>query len=78
MQHEPTQAQTIEEMKAWCLDNYANGADTMAECWGTSDYADLFIDHNGQALTTAEAWDLLKQLAGVYEERQADARNSAF
>jgi hypothetical protein len=73
-----TQAQTIEEMKAWCLENYTNGADTMAECWSTSDFADLFTDMDGQPQTTAQAWDMLKRLAGVYSERQADARNSAF
>ena len=37
-----THAATIEAMKAWCLDNYTNGADTMAECWSDSDYAELF------------------------------------
>lgn len=28
--------------------------------------------------TFAEAWDLLRRLAAVYADRQADARNSAF
>lgn len=70
-----TQAQTIEAMKAWSLDNYDKGADTMAECWTTEDYAELITDCNND---TAKAWDMLRRLADVYAERQADARNSAF
>lgn len=73
-----TQAQTIEAMKAWSLENYDQGADTMAECWSTSDYAELFTDMDGQPRTEAQAWQTLKQLAAVYAERQADARHSAF
>lgn len=70
-----TQAQTIEQMKQWAIDNYTNGADTMAECWGTSDYADLIAECDND---TAKAWGMLRRLADVYSERQADARNSAF
>lgn len=70
-----TQAETIEQMQQWAIDNYSNGADTMAECWGREDYAELITDCNND---TAKAWDMLHRLAGVYSERQADARNSAF
>ena len=73
-----TQAETIEAMKRWSLENYTNGADTMAECWSTSDYADLFTDIDGQPQTAAQAWAMLKRLADVYAERQSDARHSAF
>ena len=73
-----THTATIEAMKQWAMDNYSNGADTMAECWGTSDYAELFTDSDGNPKTAAEAWDMLRRLADVYSERQADARNSAF
>ena len=73
-----TNEQTIEAMKAWCLDNYDKGADTMFECWGTSDYAELFTDHEGKPRTTKQAWATLKSLADVYADQQADARNSAF
>jgi len=73
-----TQAETIEAMQQWCLDNYTKGADTMAECWSTSDFADLFTDSDGKPKTTAQAWRMLKSIADVYAERQADARNSAF
>ena len=78
MQDTTTQAETIAAMQQWAIDNYTNGADTMAECWGASDYAELFTDCDGNPQTTAQAWDLLRRLAGVYSERQEDARNSAF
>ena len=73
-----TQAETIEAMKAWSLENYENGADTMAECWSTQDYKNLFTDVNGKPQTSAQAWKLLKNLASIYADQQADARNSAF
>ena len=63
----------IKAMKTWCMDNYDNGADTMVECWGDSDYEELF-----ESNTTEEAWDLLKRIVAVYKDRQADAENSAF
>lgn len=73
-----TQAQTIEQMQQWAIDNYTNGADTMAECWGLDEYASLFTDHEGNPRTAAQAWATLRALADVHAERQADARNSAF
>ena len=73
-----TQAQTIEQMKNWCMDHYDKGADTMIECWSDQNYAALFTDYEGRPQTTAQAWDLLRRLADIYSERQADARNSAF
>jgi len=63
----------VAAMKAWCLDNYENGADTMAECWGDSDYEALFTTDT-EPRTIAEAWETLKAVASVYRERQADAR----
>lgn len=72
----------IEAMKKWCMDNYCNGADTMVECWDDSNYEDLFkpseYDPTQTAPTVEEAWQTLRDIAGIYEERQADARNSAF
>jgi hypothetical protein len=69
-----TQAETIAAMEQWALDNYDKGADTMAECWGASDYAKLITDCG----SAAKAWAALRDIAEVYAERQADARNSAF
>ena len=55
-------------MKAWCQDNYSNGADTMVECWGDAEYEEML-----QGRTTRAAWQLLKRIVSVYRERQADA-----
>ena len=68
----------IKAMKQWCIDHYEQGADTMVECWGTQDYADLFVDHEGKPVTHEQAWTSLKQLADIYQDQQADAINSAF
>lgn len=70
--------ETIDQMKQWCLEHYDQGADTMVECWSTSDYEDLFVSHDGTLATTEQAWERLKSVAAVYADRQADARNSAF
>jgi hypothetical protein len=56
-------------MKKWCEDNYTNGADTMVECWADEDYAKLFDNTD----CAEGAWSTLKDVAGVYAERQADA-----
>jgi hypothetical protein len=50
----------------------------MAECWSDSDYLELFTGHDGKPLTDRQAWATLKSVAAVYEDRQADARNSVF
>lgn len=68
----------VNAMKQWCLDHYEEGGDTMVECWDNKDYVALFSDLDGTPVTTEEAWKRLKDLASIYEEQQADARNSAF
>ena len=65
---------TIAAMKAWCVENYENGADTMVECWCDSDYEDMIK----RAPDVAAAWDTLKSVASIYADRQANARNEAF
>jgi len=67
----------IKAMKQWCMDNYDKGADTMVECWSDSDYAELF-SFEGETFTAKQAWDRLKRIVAVYQDRQADARNSVF
>jgi hypothetical protein len=81
----------IDKMKQWCLDNYEQGADTMVECWDSTDYEDLFYtNHNPldpaivvghitvrPRVPFAEAWSRLKSIASIYAERQADARYHA-
>lgn len=72
-----TRAETIQAMKDWCMENYENGADTMVECWTAEDYERLF-SFEGEAHTDEQAWEILKAIASVYADQQADARNSAF
>ena len=60
----------IEEAKAWALENYEKGADTFVECYSTSDWE----EHLREAGSEKAAWKMLKRLASVYRERQADAR----
>lgn len=64
-------AEMIANMKAWCLENYENGADTMVECWGDEDYKEMI---EGCTKTGTDPWGVLKTIAGVYADRQADAR----
>ena len=68
------QLRTVAAMKRWALANYERGADTMVECWPTDEYLDLLR----RTPTTAEAWAVLRAVAAVYRDQQADARNSAF
>lgn len=65
------QEDNIKQLKAWCLENYENGADTMIECWGNEEYQELLDDCDGNL---AEALDILRGLASVYADQQADAR----
>jgi len=63
----------IAAMKQWCADNYCNGADTMVECWDDAEYASLWDD----GATDEQAWKTLRDVASVYADRIADAKNSA-
>jgi hypothetical protein len=78
----------IQKMKAYCLANYEKGYDTMVECWTDADYEQLFYTTNPNRDTRKfqpevrcsfdDAWKRLHSIASVFEERRADARNSAF
>jgi hypothetical protein len=46
----------------------------MVECWSHEDYANLFVDCDGNPKTPEYAWHILKSIAEVYADRQADAR----
>lgn len=77
----PTQAQAqaaqqaIPQLRQWCADNYENGADTMVECWSTSDYVQCLARHDNDYDATLKT---LKSVASVYLDRQANARNERF
>ena len=65
----------ITDLKAWCEKNYEKGASTMVECWDESDYDKLLADNNG---SLKKSLKVLKQLASIYREQEADARISEF
>lgn len=58
---------TVAQLKEWAKANYEKGADTFVECWEDSDYEEVIAEQ-------ADPLAFMKQLAGIYEERQADAR----
>lgn len=74
-----TVEQTIEQMKAWCLANYDNGADTMVECWETEDYEDLINTArrcHGRSWKS-NAWKTLRSVAAIYKDQQQNAKIEA-
>ena len=65
----------IAKLKKWAEENYNKGADTIVECWSKEDYIEALND-NGNDYDKTLAF--LKTISGVYEDRQAGARNSVF
>lgn len=65
----------IETLKAYAVTNYNNGMDTFVECYDTAEWQELLDECGGDVEETKKFMD---QLADVYRDRQADARNSAF
>lgn len=70
---QPTKRKSVEKLKAWALANYENGADTFVECWSDNDYSKLIAQEG----STKKALAVLRRLASVHAERQADARHYA-
>ena len=64
------QDEMIAKLKVWSEKNYERGADTFVECWSDNDYAELITDSGG---SYSKSLDVLKRVASVYRERQADA-----
>jgi len=65
-----TQEVGIARMRAWCQANYSRGADTMVECWEQSDWE----RHWNDASNYTDAFKILRRVAAVYRDQQADAR----
>jgi hypothetical protein len=71
-----TQRESIVRLREWCEDNYTNGADTMVECWMDSDFLDTLVDpYTGEQNAEFYALSILKSVAEVYADWQADARH---
>lgn len=65
----------IDILKAYAEANYNNGMDTLVECYDTAEWQELLDDSSGDV---DEAKKLMDELAEVFRDRQADARNSAY
>lgn len=63
-------AEVVAELQEWCRANYNRGGDRMVECWDKKAFEDLLKE---VADSKAKALGMLKVLASIYRERQADA-----
>jgi hypothetical protein len=68
-------ADIISRLKAMCVAKYEEGYDTFVECFDDAEWEKLWTDCGG---SETEMRDLMSRLADVWEDRRADARNSAF
>lgn len=67
----------VEAVKAHARDNYNEGGwDVIVECWDDDRIAEVIRED--AATTPAAAVDAFRPVVGVWADRQADARNSAF
>lgn len=66
---------SISTLIAYAEANYTNGMDTFVECYSVADYQEL-LDENGGDVDATKAF--MDEIADVYRDRQADARNSSF
>jgi hypothetical protein len=65
----------IAQIKAHALAHYEDGGwDVIVECWSDEDIAETI----GKATTLRGALKKIRDIVSVYDDRQADARNSAF
>ncbi len=65
----------VEYVKTYAEQHYEDGGwDVVVECYTDDEIADVL----GPARTRCEALDAFAPLVGVWADRQADARNSAF
>lgn len=70
-EREMTDREKIDHLKSWAMANYENGADTFVECWDDAEYQRTLDSAGG---SVRKALKTLRDVAGVYRERQADAR----
>lgn len=67
----------VAAVKAHAKENYNEGGwDVIVECWEDERIADVIAEEG--ATTAQAAIDAFKSVVGVWADRQADARNSAF
>jgi len=77
-----TKAEGISALKQFALDHYEDGYDTFVECYGTEEWNELWDEQAEKGGTPTDTYNHCLQLmaccADVWEDRRADARNSAF
>jgi hypothetical protein len=66
-----TREQKIALFEKWAIKHYNNGADTIIECWEEEDFNALLQTHYNSVMASMR---LLRRLASVYRDRQADAK----
>lgn len=76
----PTMSTVIrlrEELKRHATDRYEDGGwDVIVECWEDAAIDSVLVEQ--RCLTFADVLAAFEPLVGVWADRQADARNSAF
>ena len=78
-----TPEQIITEAKAYAEKNYSKGMDTFVECY-TDEEWQRFILHNentdkpGKPMTLPQVKSLMRTLASVWQEREANAEAERF
>jgi hypothetical protein len=65
----------IAKLKQLCVDRYDRGYDVFVECWDDAEWIDTWNQELGDVRAIKR---LLARLVDVYNDRRADARNSAF
>ncbi len=69
-------SELIEKLKRIARERYCEGWDTFVECYSDEDWRREIEELN--ATSEQEVIDFFEGIAGIYRDRYADARNSAF
>ncbi len=64
----------VEKFLDWAHQNYERGADVYIECYTHEELSSFVAECGGLRKAVASA----KRIAGIRNERRADAKNSAF
>ena len=74
-----TREQIIEKAKAYAQENYNKGFDIFVETYDQEEWERfVYCDFDERDMTWEEVKELMKRLVGVWNDRRADAINSAF
>lgn len=69
-----TTSELIEKAKAYAQENYEKGMDTFVECYTQSEWEEFVAECD----TWEEMKETMDSCADVWNDRRADAKNSAF